>query len=174
MLLARDARTGEPADGASLAAARGALRRGDRSFSELVADLGLRLDVEALTPIVRFVTPPGAPRRYDTWFFVAAAPPGHQYRHDEDETVASVWMRPAAALRAARRGEVWLVEPTRWTLEAIADFARSEDLLRAAGAAWADWRTPITADDARRGWRLPLTRADRATATGPSRRKTPA
>jgi len=83
-------------------------------------------------------------------------------------------MRPAAALRAARRGEVWLVEPTCWTLEAIADFARSEDLLRAAGAAWAGWRTPITAEDARRGWRLPLTRADRATVTGPSRRKTPA
>lgn len=177
VLLARDTRTGAPVDTARLAAARDALRRGRRTFPELVDELGVRLDLDALTPMARFVTPPGAPRRYDTWFFVAAAPAGHQYRHDEDETVASVWMRPDVALGADRRGEVWLVEPTRWTLEAIAAFARSDDLLRAARVAWAAHPSPVTAHDARRGWVLPLARASRAPVAGVGaarRRKTPA
>jgi 8-oxo-dGTP pyrophosphatase MutT (NUDIX family) len=177
VLLARDTRTGAPVDSARLSAARAALRRGDRTFGGLVDELGVRLDIDALTPIARFVTPPGAPRRYDTWFFVTAAPRGHAYRHDEDETVASVWMRPPEALTADRRGDVWLVEPTRWTLEAVADFARSDDLLHAARAAWTAYPSPVTAHDARRGWQLPLAALGPAPAAeaGPSRRrKTPA
>jgi 8-oxo-dGTP pyrophosphatase MutT (NUDIX family) len=177
VLLARDARRGGPVDSASLGEARAALRRGGRTFRELVDQLGVRLDVEALTPIARFVTPPGAPRRFDTWFFVTAAPPGHQYRHDDDETVASVWMQPHDALRADRDGEIWLVEPTRRSLEAISGFAGSDDLLRAARAAWASNRSPVTARDARRGWQLPLAGTDRVPvgdAEPSRRRKTPA
>ena len=30
--------------------------------------------------------PSPSPRRFDTWFFVAAAPEGHVYEHDDDET----------------------------------------------------------------------------------------
>ena len=177
VLLARDARTGAPVDAAQLATARDALRRGERTFAEVVDDLGVRLDVDALTPIARFVTPPGAPRRFDTWFFVAAAPGGHQYRHDDGETVASVWMRPRDALAADRHGEVWLVEPTRWTLESVAAFARADHLLDAARAAWAAHGSPVTGHDARRGWLLALNPADGAAgaeAGSARRRKTPA
>ena len=59
-----------------------------------------------------WITPPGGPRRYDTWFFVAAAPPGH-YVHDDRELIASGWVRPADALAAADRNEIDLILPTR-------------------------------------------------------------
>jgi len=62
VLLARDAATGEPVDVASLSAVRQSLHRGDRSFTEIVGDLGVVLDTASLWPIGRFITPPGAPR----------------------------------------------------------------------------------------------------------------
>ncbi len=40
----------------------------------------------------------GAPRRYDTRFFVAAAPPGQIAAHDAGETIAEVWISPQDAL----------------------------------------------------------------------------
>ncbi len=171
VLLARDGQTGRPVDPTRLGAARAALRRG-AGFAALVDELGVELDVDALTPVARFVTPPGAPRRFDAWFFVAAAPAGQEYRHDDEETVASVWLRPEAALAADDRGEVWLVEPTRWTLETIAGFDTAGELLDAARAAWAERRSPVSEHDARRGWLLPLTAA--AAAGASHRRKTPA
>src|SRR5581483_2715225 len=43
---------------------------------------GAVLDAGALAPIGHWITPAPAPRRYDTWFFVAPAPEGHVYEHD--------------------------------------------------------------------------------------------
>jgi 8-oxo-dGTP pyrophosphatase MutT (NUDIX family) len=153
VLLARDPSSGAPVDGASLAPARQALRRGDRSFSEIVRELDVVLDTAALWPIGRFVTPPGAPRRYDTWFFVAAAPRGHAYRHDDDETVESLWIRPEHALDESRQGGFELIEPTRRTLQTIARYPRVAPLVEAIRAAWRE-PSPLAGRDPRRGWVL--------------------
>jgi 8-oxo-dGTP pyrophosphatase MutT (NUDIX family) len=136
VLLARDAATGTPVDVGSLTAARQALARGERSFSEIVSDLGVVLDTAALWPIGRFITPRGAPRRFDTWFFVAPAPAGHAYRHDDGETVASLWIRPDAALERSGHGEFELIEPTWCTLALIAHYSRVAPLFDAIRAAW--------------------------------------
>jgi 8-oxo-dGTP pyrophosphatase MutT (NUDIX family) len=153
VLLARDATTGAPVDIGSLTAARQALQRGERSFTEIVSDLGVLLDTAALWPIGRFITPVGAPRRFDTWFFVAPAPDGHAYRHDDSETVASLWIRPDAALERSRHGEFELIEPTRCTLALIARYPRVAPLFDAIRAAWVE-PSPLEERYRDRGWVL--------------------
>lgn len=128
VLLARP-RAGGALDLATLEAARGALNRGERSFLELLAERDLVLDVERLHVFSHWITPVGSPRRYDTWFFVADAPAGHAYLHDDVETVESFWIRPADAIAAADRGEMQLIVPTRRNLEALSRFRRRADLL---------------------------------------------
>jgi hypothetical protein len=75
------------------------------------------------------VTPEGSPRRYDTRFFVAESPAGHEGEHDGRELVASAWMRPAAVLDAFARGEVDLILPTQRSLEMLTRFDRVAPLL---------------------------------------------
>ncbi|MGH9301836.1 MAG: hypothetical protein ACRD0E_08125, partial [Acidimicrobiales bacterium] len=81
-----------------------------------------------------WITPRGAPRRFDTRFFVAAAPPEQVALHDDYETVANMWVRPHDALALHAGGELDLILPTIKNLEAIGRFERSEDLLSAAEA----------------------------------------
>ncbi len=79
--------------------------------------------------------PEGAPRRYDTRFFVAGAPPGQDAAHDAGETIAAAWLRPADALGRFRAGEIELIFPTIRTLQAIGRFATGGELVAAAAAA---------------------------------------
>jgi 8-oxo-dGTP pyrophosphatase MutT (NUDIX family) len=140
VLLARSAATGRPVDlddpaaAARLDAARWALGRGERPFVEIVVDEDLVLDAGALHVFSHWITPPESPRRFDTWFFVAAAPEGHAYLHDDSETVASVWIRPAAALAGAERGELDIIFPTMRNLEQLARFRSARELLDAVTA----------------------------------------
>jgi 8-oxo-dGTP pyrophosphatase MutT (NUDIX family) len=137
VLLARSAATGAPVDPTEpgLADLRDALNDGSITWRGLVESLDLLLDVGAIHAFSHWITPEGAPRRYDTRFFLVAAPDGHAYSHDETETVASCWVRPAEALAAADREELELIFPTRKSLEVLSRFDRAEDLLAAVAAA---------------------------------------
>ena len=146
VLLARDGITGAPVDptvSSRLAPARPSVASGAASFAELLASEALVLDAGALRPFGRWITPAPAPRRYDTWFFVAPAPAGHAYSHDSDETVASAWMRPIDALGRAVRREIELIYPTYRSLEALARFPDSASLFAAVDRAWQE---PATAE----------------------------
>src|ERR687896_2330621 len=68
----------------------------------------------------RWITPEEVKVRFDTWFFVAAAPAGAEATVDGGECVDSRWLRPAAALEAFARDELMLVFPTIKHLEALA------------------------------------------------------
>ena len=81
-----------------------------------------------------WITPEGAPRRYDTRFFVTAAPPEQVPLHDDRETIAHTWIAPQDALDRCERGEFEMIFPTIRNLEAISRFAKSADLLAAAAA----------------------------------------
>lgn len=131
VLLARDP-DGVAADGRHdhLTAARAALNAGEHDFDALVEDHDLVLATDELLPVSHWITPPGGPRRYDTWFFLAAAPDG-EYLHDDAELIASAWVRPADALAAAERGEVDLIFPTRKNLELLSRFETAADVLDA-------------------------------------------
>ena len=63
-----------------------------------------------------------APRRYNTWFFVAAAPEGEDGAHDDSELVASGWVRPVDALAQHVAGEIDLIFPTEMSLRVLARY----------------------------------------------------
>ena len=137
LLLARreggpDLLAGDPDEEARFAAARAAVNDGTRRFLDLCRDERLRLGVGDIHYFAHWITPRGAPRRYDTRFFVAAAPPGQIAAHDAGETIAEVWISPHDALARHRAGEIEIIFPTIRNLQAIGRFATSAELLAAA------------------------------------------
>jgi 8-oxo-dGTP pyrophosphatase MutT (NUDIX family) len=140
VLLARERATHAPVQAAVAAALdgeRAPVADGRASFANLVRAHDLVLDGGALRVLSRWITPSPAPRRYDTWFFVAPAPPDHAYVHDDDEAVASEWLGAGEALDRSRRGEVDLIYPTYRTLQTVVRFASCDELIGALDDAWA-------------------------------------
>lgn len=126
---------GDPAEEARFAAARAEVNAGTRRFLDLCQQEGLRLNVGDVHYFAHWITPQGAPRRFDTRFFVAAAPPGQQAAHSAGETIAETWIAPRQALAGHRAGEFEIIFPTIRNLQAINRFATSGELLAAAAAA---------------------------------------
>ena len=124
-----------PQEEARFAAARAAVNAGTRRFLDLCREERLQLGVGDIHYFAHWITPRGAPRRYDTRFFVAAAPPGQIAAHDAGETIAEVWITPHDALARHRAGEIEVIFPTIRNLQAIGRFATSAALLEAAARA---------------------------------------
>ncbi len=101
---------------------RRALNSKETSFEAILRAEGLRLEVEGVVYFAHWITPEGAPRRYDTRFFVAAAPEHQVGLHDNGETVANVWIAPGDALERYRAGDFDLILPTIKNLEALARY----------------------------------------------------
>jgi 8-oxo-dGTP pyrophosphatase MutT (NUDIX family) len=93
---------------------------------ETFEETGLRLDPEALVLTSRWITPEGLPKRFDTYFFLAAVSRDLVVTIDEREIVDAMWVAPSAAL--ARR-DLHLVFPTIRNLEAIASFDNTRELI---------------------------------------------
>ncbi|HKB30430.1 MAG TPA: NUDIX hydrolase [Streptosporangiaceae bacterium] len=129
-----------PATGAVVADTRGddweADRRAliDRSLSlaGLLQRRGLVLRSDLLSPWARWITPTMESRRFDTRFFAAALPGGQRTRHVGGEADEVVWLAPAAAIAAARRGEILLMPPTAVTLAELARYANVTGALAAS------------------------------------------
>ena len=113
---------------------RKAVDSGERRLIEVCEAEDLLLHVDQMHYFSHWITPEGAPRRYDTRFFVCAAPPEQVPLHDDRETIANVWIRPSDALDRHRAGDFDLIFPTIKSLETIGGFARAQDLLDAAAA----------------------------------------
>lgn len=108
----------------------------------LVAE-DLVLDLDALALWSWWVTPEGQHKRFDTRFFIAAAPPQQVADHDRIEATDSVWTSPQDALAAQHRGEVTIIFPTRRNLETLARFPSSEAAIAAARAGEIDQRRVV-------------------------------
>jgi 8-oxo-dGTP pyrophosphatase MutT (NUDIX family) len=110
-----------PADG--LAAMRRALADG-APFADLLAEQGMTLDLEALTPFARWhpAALEKAIRVYDTRFYLARAPEGQEARADATENVHLFWASAAAVLARCAAGNGRVIFPTRRNLERLAQF----------------------------------------------------
>lgn len=89
-------------------------------------------DPGALVRFSRWITPAMVSIRFDTHFFLAAAPDGADPKPDGGETVDLGWFTPRDALEAHRRDEILLVFPTIKTLEQLAEFPSADALLEFA------------------------------------------
>jgi 8-oxo-dGTP pyrophosphatase MutT (NUDIX family) len=97
-------------------------------------EAGLLLDATELLPFAHWFPPPEAPRRFATWFFLAAVPPGAaEVVVDGGEIGDHVWTTPSAALERHRSGEIKLVPPTWVTLHRLVDLPDAAAALADAG-----------------------------------------
>jgi len=127
-------RLDDPATAERFSRYRTEIASGERSLAGVCADEGLRLAVDGMHYVSRWITPEGAPRRFDTRFFVGAAPERQTPLHDATETIAHEWVRPGDVLARYRRGEVDLMTPTERSLEWLDAEATVVDVLAAAAA----------------------------------------
>jgi len=100
------------------------------AIRELREEAGIVLHpTTELVAFARWITPAEVLRRFDTWFYLAAAPAGARPAVDGAEVVDCAWYEPAAALAAHARDELALVFPTIRQLEQLSAFACAEELL---------------------------------------------
>jgi 8-oxo-dGTP pyrophosphatase MutT (NUDIX family) len=102
---------------------RNALNDGKLSLDAICVRENLLLAVDRMHFLNRWITPEGRPRRFDTRFFVAEAPPKQHGRHDDGETVDSVWITPRDALALNANGEFGLMSVTHRQLASLAEYA---------------------------------------------------
>ncbi|HEX6522739.1 MAG TPA: NUDIX domain-containing protein [Streptosporangiaceae bacterium] len=91
-------------------------------------ECGVVLRADTLIPWARWITPEVSNRRFDTWFFVAAMPED-QVAGAVAEADSAQWLRPAAALDAARAGEITLLPPTAVTVAELTAFSSVTEVL---------------------------------------------
>ena len=99
---------------------RRALDAARSGFAAMTRKEGLRLATDRLLYFGHWITPVGIPRRYDTRFFLAVAPEGQEAVHDNRETIAHIWVRPAQALEMCALETLQMRFPTIKTLERFA------------------------------------------------------
>jgi len=94
------------------AAHRAALNERKITFLDVLAQNDLWLALDELVPYAHWITPEGMPKRFDTWFFLAAAPPDQLGAHDGRESTDSIWVSPREALAGGESGRFKLPFPT--------------------------------------------------------------
>ncbi len=91
-------------------------------------------------PYAHWITPEGMPKRFDTWFFLAAAPPDQLGAHDGQESTDSIWVSPREAVEGGESGRFKLPFPTTRNLIRL---AKQPSVKRRAG------RTPAACPSSR-------------------------
>lgn len=108
------------------------LQNGEVTILEMVQDENLELATDLLGHFAHWVTPTFMPKRFDTHFFVAAAPPHQLAKHDGSESVDSVWAGPNEILSKADAGEYTVIFPTRMNIEVLGKFNSIETVVEDA------------------------------------------
>lgn len=140
------------------AAHRAPMMAGERSFGAILAAEDLVMAPDTMAYFANWITPERRPKRFDTHFFVAAAPPDQVALHDGYEAVDSVWITPPTALERAKAGTYHLRFPTQMNLQKLG----RNDVSSAALAAAKSSRVvtvmsrPEKTEDGIRYIRLPL------------------
>ena len=131
----------DPADclpGESRSAAEPARRAAVR---EAVEEAALLLDVGSLVPFSHWEPPSAAPKRFNTWFFLAPVREAVEVVIDMGEIHDHGWLSPGDALARRDVGEYELAPPTWMTLWRLARAAAVDDALAEAAAVPVEYYT---------------------------------
>ena len=97
------------------------------AFADLLAEAPV--DFDRLVPTSRWITPVGVPKRFDTWFYLAAVSRDVVATAEQNELVDALWIAPTEALRRHAERSMQIMFPTAKNLEAIAGFTDTDALL---------------------------------------------
>lgn len=137
VLLARDEQGNPPASASAdvtIAKWRDALMADGATLRDVLTNLGLKPDFDALAYAAHWITPVAEARRYDTRFFHAALPPGCEATADAREMSDAVWLTAKEALERFRAGRLPMVFPTVKTLEGLSSYRTVAEAMAAARA----------------------------------------
>lgn len=101
------------------------------SFDGLLNVGSVKLKLDEMEPFAHWVTPETVPRRFDTYFFLAADD-GHVEKHDGVEAVTARWYKPREILADWANDKVPLMFPTRLNLMKLARSSTVTSALQAA------------------------------------------
>lgn len=97
------------------------LESGRMTWPQLLEHYGLRLDADDFIFVGRWVTPPFAPRRFDTWFFLAHCPPKQEPRVTADSELESgEWINAREAYAKWQSSELIVVPPVLHGMRTLA------------------------------------------------------
>ena len=100
-----------------------------------LAQRGLMLDLDAVTPFARWMPAFKQPRRFDTLFFLAPALPGEWLpRPQPGECEAAEWASAANLLARIEQAQASAIFPTKRNLERIARFMSFDEAIDDARA----------------------------------------
>jgi 8-oxo-dGTP pyrophosphatase MutT (NUDIX family) len=128
--------TSEPEVASRFAAHRDAVNEQRTSLLDVCRQEDLVLAADTVHYVSHWITPELAPRRYDTRFFITVAPPGQVARHDDGETIATIWVRPADALARSLAGEIEMLPPTISNLRSLRSFRSTDEVM--------EWAAQVT------------------------------
>jgi 8-oxo-dGTP pyrophosphatase MutT (NUDIX family) len=114
----------------AMAAERTALARGELSLADFAERQDLAFDLDEAVLFAHWQTPTRAVKRYDTFFFAAAAPEGQLAAHDH-ESVESLWLAPQEGVDCYTTGRFMVLPPTRLNLLKLARHTSVADALEA-------------------------------------------
>jgi 8-oxo-dGTP pyrophosphatase MutT (NUDIX family) len=97
------------------------LAKDEATIVDLAEAEDLEIATDLMTPFAHWITPTFAPKRFDTWFFLAEAPEDQVALHDGSESVDSVWIKPQQAIDEAAAGKRTLVHATFKNLELLVE-----------------------------------------------------
>ena len=98
---------------------RDALINESTSMYEFARSENIFFSIDALVPFSHWITPEKMPKRFDTHFYIATVPDGHEGQHDGNESVDSIWINPQQALDDCLSGKRNIIFPTRLNLEQL-------------------------------------------------------
>jgi len=122
---------------------RRALNERTGSLLAIAREEQLVLATDSLRYFAHWITPEGMPKRYDTHFFLAQAPPEQEAAYDQVETSDGVWIQPAAALERFGQGSFPLTFPTFRQLRDLAVFNNVQQALDSARTCYVPTHVPI-------------------------------
>lgn len=124
---------GNPINGALATASQRLLQQKPEHFLTLCQQHQLTLLTDSVRYLSRWITPEGSPKRYDTRFFLAAAPPNQTPEQDTHEVINTCWVTPEQALHQFQNDDWMMVLPTIVTLRQLCGFENVDSLLHRLG-----------------------------------------